>query len=199
MRTTIVRHPKWTTGQAIGALIRATATMHAIETRRSPQTNMPRRTPRDCWNVPIQTNSPKVPMRSSTSFWRLGDMRLLLRPETKQHLTQLHIVRAIRQLDEAMALVPGRPRAAGPACRAVDSACGPADVDPKLGTAKSGQRRSRSTWIASASRTKSISSSSTRAATSSWSSGTRKRCRRCWISWTNRVHPARDIGTTANI
>jgi hypothetical protein len=31
---------------------------------------------------------------------------LQLRPDTKQHLSQLHIVRAIRQLDESMALVP---------------------------------------------------------------------------------------------
>ena len=35
-----------------------------------------------------------------------GRYALLLRPETKQHLTQFQVMRAIRQLDEAMALVP---------------------------------------------------------------------------------------------
>lgn len=57
---------------------------------------------------------------------------LLLRPETKQHLTQLHVVRAIRQLDEAMALVPAGRVLLGQLAEQSNSACGAVDVDPKL-------------------------------------------------------------------
>jgi iron(II)-dependent oxidoreductase len=57
---------------------------------------------------------------------------LLLRPQTKQHLTQLHIVRAVRQLDEAMALVPAGRVLLGQLAEQSNSACGAADVDPKL-------------------------------------------------------------------
>ena len=57
---------------------------------------------------------------------------LLLRPETKQHLTQLHVVRAIRQLDEAMALVPAGRVLLGQLAEQSNSACGPTDIDPKL-------------------------------------------------------------------
>jgi formylglycine-generating enzyme required for sulfatase activity len=57
---------------------------------------------------------------------------LLLRPETKQHLTQLQIVRAIRQLDECMALVPAGRVLLGQLAEQSHSACGPTDTDPKL-------------------------------------------------------------------
>ncbi len=57
---------------------------------------------------------------------------LLLRPETKQHLTQLHIVRAVRQLDESMALVPAGRVLLGQLAEQSHSACGPTDTDPKL-------------------------------------------------------------------
>ncbi len=57
---------------------------------------------------------------------------LLLRPETKQHLTQLHVVRAIRQLDESMALVPAGRVLLGQLAEQSHSACGPTDTDPKL-------------------------------------------------------------------
>jgi gamma-glutamyl hercynylcysteine S-oxide synthase len=57
---------------------------------------------------------------------------LLLRPETKQHLSQLHIVRAIRQLDESMALVPAGRVLLGQLAEQSHSACGPTDTDPKL-------------------------------------------------------------------
>jgi gamma-glutamyl hercynylcysteine S-oxide synthase len=57
---------------------------------------------------------------------------LLLRPETKQHLTQLHMVRAIRQLDESMALVPAGRVLLGQLAEQSHSACGPTDMDPKL-------------------------------------------------------------------
>jgi gamma-glutamyl hercynylcysteine S-oxide synthase len=57
---------------------------------------------------------------------------LLLRPETKQHLSQLHVVRAIRQLDESMALVPAGRVLLGQLAEQSHSACGPTDSDPKL-------------------------------------------------------------------
>ena len=57
---------------------------------------------------------------------------LLLRPETKQHLTQMHIVRAIRQLDESMALVPAGRVLLGQLAEQSHSACGPTDSDAKL-------------------------------------------------------------------
>jgi iron(II)-dependent oxidoreductase len=56
---------------------------------------------------------------------------LLLRPETKQHLTQMHVVRAIRQLDESMALVPAGRVLLGQLAEQSHSACGPTDSDPK--------------------------------------------------------------------
>jgi iron(II)-dependent oxidoreductase len=61
-----------------------------------------------------------------------GRYALLLRPETKQHLTQVHVVRAIRQLDESMALVPAGRVLLGQLAEQSHSACGPTDVDPKL-------------------------------------------------------------------
>lgn len=61
-----------------------------------------------------------------------GRYALMLRPETKQHLTQFQIVRAIRQLDEAMALVPAGRVLIGQLAEQSNSACGSPDVDPKL-------------------------------------------------------------------
>jgi gamma-glutamyl hercynylcysteine S-oxide synthase len=63
-----------------------------------------------------------------------GRYALLLRPETKKHLSQLHIVRAIRALDEAMALVPAGRVLLGQLAEQSNSACASADVDPKLAT-----------------------------------------------------------------
>jgi iron(II)-dependent oxidoreductase len=57
---------------------------------------------------------------------------LLLRPETKQHLTQADVMRAVRLLDEAMALVPAGRVLLGQLAEQSSSACGAADVDPKL-------------------------------------------------------------------
>jgi iron(II)-dependent oxidoreductase len=57
---------------------------------------------------------------------------LLLRPETKRHLTQTHIVRAIRQLDEEMALVPAGRVLLGQLAEQSHSACGWADIDERL-------------------------------------------------------------------
>jgi iron(II)-dependent oxidoreductase len=56
---------------------------------------------------------------------------LLLRPETKQHLSQTQIVRAVRQLDEAMALVPAGRVQLGQLAEQSSSACGAVDTDPK--------------------------------------------------------------------
>jgi gamma-glutamyl hercynylcysteine S-oxide synthase len=61
-----------------------------------------------------------------------GRYALLLRPQAKQHLTQLDVVRAVRQLDEAMALVPAGRVLLGQLAEQSNSACGAADVDPKL-------------------------------------------------------------------
>jgi iron(II)-dependent oxidoreductase len=61
-----------------------------------------------------------------------GRYALLLRPETKQHLTQQQIMRAIRQLDDAMGLVPAGRVLLGQLAEQSNSACGAADVDPKL-------------------------------------------------------------------
>ncbi|MEX0610930.1 MAG: SUMF1/EgtB/PvdO family nonheme iron enzyme [Pirellulales bacterium] len=61
-----------------------------------------------------------------------GRYALLLRPITKQHLSQTHIMRAIRHLDEAMALVPAGRVLLGQLAEQSSSACGAADVDPKL-------------------------------------------------------------------
>jgi iron(II)-dependent oxidoreductase len=61
-----------------------------------------------------------------------GRYALMLRPETKQHLAQAHIMRAVRQLDEAMALVPAGRVQLGQLAEQSNSACGPGDVDPKL-------------------------------------------------------------------
>ena len=66
--------------------------------------------------------------------------RSLLRPETKQHLTQLQVVRAIRQLDESMALVPAGRVLLGQLAEQSHSACGPTDIDPKLRGAQPRQR-----------------------------------------------------------
>jgi iron(II)-dependent oxidoreductase len=61
-----------------------------------------------------------------------GRYALLLRPETKQHLTQFQVLRAIRQLDEAMALVPAGRVLVGQLAELSNSACGQTEVDPKL-------------------------------------------------------------------
>ncbi len=61
-----------------------------------------------------------------------GRYALLLRPEMTQHLSQVQIVRAIRELDEAMALVPAGRVLLGQLAEQSSSACGGHDVDPKL-------------------------------------------------------------------
>jgi gamma-glutamyl hercynylcysteine S-oxide synthase len=57
---------------------------------------------------------------------------LLLRPETKQHLTQLHIVRAVRRMDESMALVPAGRVLLGQLAEQSNASCGASDIDPKM-------------------------------------------------------------------
>src|SRR6185295_9387686 len=61
-----------------------------------------------------------------------GRYALMLRPETKQHLSQLQLMRAIRQLDEAMALVPAGRVLVGQLAEMSNSACGQSEIDPKL-------------------------------------------------------------------
>jgi iron(II)-dependent oxidoreductase len=57
---------------------------------------------------------------------------LLLRPEAKQHLTQLQVVRAVRLLDEAMALVPAGRVLLGQLAEQSNSTCGAVDTDPRM-------------------------------------------------------------------
>jgi iron(II)-dependent oxidoreductase len=61
-----------------------------------------------------------------------GRYALLLRPETKRHLNQLQVVRAIRELDASMALVPAGRVLLGQLAEQSNSTCGAADIDPKL-------------------------------------------------------------------
>src|SRR4029079_12072761 len=61
-----------------------------------------------------------------------GRYALMLRQETKQHLSQLQLMRAIRQLDEAMALVPAGRVLVGQLAEMSNSACGQSEIDPKL-------------------------------------------------------------------
>jgi iron(II)-dependent oxidoreductase len=61
-----------------------------------------------------------------------GRYALMLRPDTKQHLTQSQVMRAIRQLDEAMALVPAGRVLVGQLAEISNSACGQSEIDPKL-------------------------------------------------------------------
>lgn len=61
-----------------------------------------------------------------------GRYALLLRPETKEHLSQAQIIRAIRQLDEAMSLVPAGRVLLGQLAEQVAATCGATDADPKL-------------------------------------------------------------------
>src|SRR4051812_41456556 len=61
-----------------------------------------------------------------------GRYALMLRPETKRHLTQPQVMRAIRQLDEAMALVPAGRVLLGQLAEMTSSACGQFEIDPKL-------------------------------------------------------------------
>lgn len=57
---------------------------------------------------------------------------LLLRAETKQHLTQLEVMRAVRQLDEYMALVPAGRVLLGQLAEQSHSVGGNLDTDPRL-------------------------------------------------------------------
>lgn len=57
---------------------------------------------------------------------------LLLRAETKQHLSQSQVLRAVRQLDEAMGLVPAGRVLLGQLAEQSHAVCGGGDVDPKL-------------------------------------------------------------------
>jgi gamma-glutamyl hercynylcysteine S-oxide synthase len=122
--------------------------LRQIGSNRDHQSSSPR--PREKRNVHVQGDSPETneqqpilerlqsnttPLSTDALVDELLATRryaLLLRPETKQHLTQLQIVRAIRQLDESMALVPAGRVLLGQLAEQSHSACGPTDTDPKL-------------------------------------------------------------------
>ena len=92
----------------------------------------------------------------------------------------------------------GRPRAARPTCRAIAFRLRPGGRRSEAGATQSGQRRARLSGSLLRHERSSFSNSSTPAATSSLSSGMRKRCRRCSISSIKPVRPARATGPTAS-
>lgn len=61
----------------------------------------------------------------------MGRYALLLRPEMSRDLDREHIVRAVRHLDEAMALVPAGRVLLGPLAEQLSSSSGGVDADPK--------------------------------------------------------------------
>ncbi len=81
---------------------------------------------------PGQAGTPRTTDTLVDELLATGRYSLLLRPETKQHLAQIHIVRAVRQLDAAMALVPAGRVMLGQLAEQSNSSCGAADVDPRI-------------------------------------------------------------------
>jgi formylglycine-generating enzyme required for sulfatase activity len=61
-----------------------------------------------------------------------GRYALLLRPEMNRHLDRGHIIRAVRHLDEAMALVPAGRVLLGPLAEQASSSSGAFDANPKM-------------------------------------------------------------------
>lgn len=62
----------------------------------------------------------------------MGRYALLLRPEMNRHLDRDHIIRAVRHLDEAMALVPAGRVLLGPLAEQATSSSGAFDANPKM-------------------------------------------------------------------
>ena len=62
----------------------------------------------------------------------MGRYALLLRPEMNRHLDREHIIRAVRHLDEAMALVPAGRVLLGPLAEQATSSSGAFDANPKM-------------------------------------------------------------------
>ena len=87
--------------------------------------------PAQLFDRPDLGDAPKSTDGLVDELLAMGRYALLLRPETKQHLTQLHVVRAIRELDEAMALVPAGRVLLGQLAEQSNSTCGSMDADPK--------------------------------------------------------------------
>lgn len=81
---------------------------------------------------PAKSDAPRSADALVEELLYTGRYSLLLRPETKQHLSQSHIVRAVRQLDEAMALVPAGRVMLGQLAEQSNSSCGAVDVDPRI-------------------------------------------------------------------
>ena len=63
---------------------------------------------------------------------KTGRYALLLRPEMNRHLDREHIIRAVRHLDEAMALVPAGRVLLGPLAEQASSSSGAFDAEQKL-------------------------------------------------------------------
>lgn len=82
--------------------------------------------------LPARETAPRSTDALVDELLASGRYALMLRPETKQHLTQYHVMRAIRQLDEGMALVPAGRVFVGQLAEMSNSACGQTEFDSKL-------------------------------------------------------------------
>jgi iron(II)-dependent oxidoreductase len=92
-------------------------------TQRPPMPTLSRAEP---FEPPKSTNALVNEMLST------GRYALLLRPQMNRHLDHEHIVRAVRHLDEAMALVPAGRVLLGPLAEQASSSSGAVDADPKM-------------------------------------------------------------------
>jgi iron(II)-dependent oxidoreductase len=85
--------------------------------------------------VPSQPESVEIPQSTDAlvnEMLSTGRYALLLRPQMNRHLDRDHIVRAIRHLDEAMALVPAGRVLLGPLAEQASSSSGAVDANPKM-------------------------------------------------------------------
>jgi iron(II)-dependent oxidoreductase len=106
---------------------------HSARVVRSEENERPAGSERDpVEELSHQDSSPKSTDALVDELLASGRYALMLRPETKQHLTQFQLMRAIRQLDEAMALVPAGRVLVGQLAEMSNSACGQSEIDPKL-------------------------------------------------------------------
>ncbi len=80
----------------------------------------------------LQNFAPKSTDALVNELLANGRYALMLRPETKQHLTQFQVMRAIRQLDEAMSLVPAGRVLIGQLAEISNSLSGQSEIDAKL-------------------------------------------------------------------
>jgi formylglycine-generating enzyme required for sulfatase activity len=115
---------------------------HRTELRRpkprpsaEPASEASDRTPLPAMHTPAQpelVESPKSTDALVGEMLSTGRYALLLRPQMNRHLDREHILRAVRHLDEAMALVPAGRVLLGPLAEQASSSSGAVDADPKM-------------------------------------------------------------------